>query len=212
MLAINRLLWKVRIFTSPVFIFILPSFECLFKWRFAWLILIVSDGGLHFLLCICFIVNNCLICLLTSFFKVLSVFPKLARRIIKLSKYSTVFHMIKHIKKPHQLTPDSSPAFPSPPFPSLASFPFSALCLPPAPFSPFSASYRPVQGVPFAFSCERACCLDLGAFVFLFCLLPYFRGAYVLEVSRECTYKGEVLMWFFFLIREICFCQSSMSM
>lgn len=160
----------------------------------------VSDGGLHFLLYICFIVNNCLIYLLTSFLKVLSVFPKLARRIIKLSKYSTVFHMIKHIKKPHQFTPYSSllPCISPSSVPIPLLLPLLCPQPSPCPFLPLLDQLQNYASSSLHLSPVTACCLDLGVFVFLFCLLPYFRGAYVLEVSQECTYEGEVLMCFFF--------------
>lgn len=116
-----------------------------------WYSLFLTVDCISFL-CICFIVSNCLIYLLTSFFKVLSVFPKLARRIIKLSKYSTVFHVIKHIKKPHQFTPYSSLL----PSISLSSVPIPLLpllCPLPSPssLSPFLTSHRTMQGVPFTF-------------------------------------------------------------
>jgi len=134
----------------------------------------------------CFIMNNCLIYLLTSFFKVLSVFPKLARRIIELSKYSTVSTWLNTSRSliSSLPAPPSSPTFPSlrslpsPPSPSVS----SARPHPPSP--PSWPATELCKEFPSPFSYERACCLDLGVFlIFLFCVLPYFSGAYVLKIS-----------------------------
>ena len=134
----------------------------------------------------CFIMNNCLIYLLTSFFKVLSVFPKLARRIIELSKYSTVSTWLNTSRS----LISSLPAAPSSPiFPSLQSHPsLPSPSLSSAFFPLLSPTSWPARELckefPSPFSYERSCCLDLGVFlIFLFCLLPYFSGAYVLKVS-----------------------------
>lgn len=118
------------LYISHIFIFILLPFEHLYKWWSSWYSLFMTMDWLHLLLCIYLIVKNCLQLFAYSiffFFFFIFLVPihssQTWKRIIKLSEHNTVFHPIKHIKRPYLFTPYHLPPCSSPPWILYATLP-----------------------------------------------------------------------------------------